>query len=550
MSDDSVTPKLGNAYKVSGSDSDCKLEVIDKKKYNGYLSLLGNGKTDYTSDKTATAGNTDTIAGEKVADDAVIILYTELGRSKQITGKQFKSLSEDAKGVNAAPATAVFTKETDGLTRVKLAAIKVSSTDLVGESSDNYAYIVTAGVKASGGVKYTIWTGSENVTVTEDISYSKDTRAKGTLIGYSDIDEDGIINDVKDYGTIKAAADVTKGEKLNNQGEVYRGGNEASVSKYIAIYGAQFNVTADTTVLLVDSKADDDKKIGLNYTYGDKLPEGSKYKDGADDKYLVNAFWVMDEAGSDDADIEVLVIDSTGAFDGFELDDVNAPKLTAEKTSGADSMIFGGAEVSLVYTVTAQNYASDAAKVSLTATVTEGDDNTTGITVPAAADMEVKENGTATVTVKFGTTAKIDQYTVTVKAGDTVLLTDTFEVTAQPVATLNAVTASDSTTTFTEAGKVKAGVLDNIVGKLETDDTTNVTASFKIVAIDRPNADTSAYTAVAGEKVTITATFTPDTNYTITATAAPTLAGTTADEDSFSVTNGVATATYTFTVVA
>ncbi len=544
MSDDSVNPKLGNAYKVSGSDSDCKLEVIDSKKYNGYLSLLGNGKTDYTSTLTATAGNTDTIANEKVADDAVIILYTELGRSKQINGKQFKSLSEDAKGVKNAPATAVFTKETDGLNRVKLAAIKVSSTDLVGESSDNYAYIVTAGVKASGGVKYTIWTGSENVTVTEDISYSKDTRAKGTLIGYSDIDEDGIINDVKDYGTIKAADDVNKGDTLN-QGEMYRGGNEASVSKYIAIYGAQFNVTADTTVLLVDSKADDDKKIGLEYTYGDKLPEGSKYKDGADDKYLVNAFWIMDETGDDDADIEVLVIDSTGAFDGFELDDVNAPKLTAVKTSG-DASTTKGTEATLKYTLTASNYAADAADVT---TSINSEDNV-NITASGDGTFAVKNNGTQEIIVTVGTSTAIGTYNIQIKAGNTVLLTDTFEVTAKPVATLNAVTASDSTTTFTEAGKVKAGVLDTIVGKLKKNETTNVKASFKIVANDRPSADTSVYTPVAGEKVTITATFTPDADYAITATAAPTLAGTNADADSFSVTNGIATATYTFTVVA
>lgn len=68
------------------------------------------------------------------------------GRSKQITGKQFKSLADDAFTTTNA-ATAVFTKETDGLTRVKMAAVKVQSTDLVGESSDNYAYIVTGGAR-------------------------------------------------------------------------------------------------------------------------------------------------------------------------------------------------------------------------------------------------------------------------------------------------------------------------------------------------------------------------------------------------------------------
>ena len=535
MSDDSVSLTVGTAYKISGSDSDTKFENLTlNDKYNGYkyISNMAN----------AQGGSVDEIASTKIADDAAIILYTTAGRSKQITGKQFKSLADDAFTTTNA-ATAVFTKETDGLTRVKMAAVKVQSTDLVGESSDNYAYIVTGGSQAAGGdVKYTIWTGSENVTVTEDTSYSKNARAKGTLIGYSEIDADGYINDVKVYGTIKDAKDASG--SLNTT-DLYRGGNEANVSGYIAIDGAQFNVTADTTVLMVDSKADSDKAIGLNYTYGDKLPQGSKYKDGGVDKYLVNAFWIMDEAGSDDKDIDVLVIDSTGAFDGFELDDVNAPKLTAVKTSG-DASTTKGTEATLKYTLTASNYAADAADVT---TSINSEDNV-NITASGDGTFAVKNNGTQEITVTVGTSTAIGTYNIQIKAGNTVLLTDTFEVTAKPVATLNAVTASDSTTTFTEAGKVKAGVLDTIVGKLKTNETTNVTASFKIVANDRPSADTSVYTPVAGEKVTITATFTPDADYAITATAAPTLAGTNADADSFSVTNGIATATYTFTVVA
>ena len=535
MSDDSVALDVGTAYKVSGSDSDMKFEDLTlKRKYNGF---------EYISKKAdAQGGNVDAIADTKIADDAVIILYTESGRSKQITGKQFKSLADDAFTTENA-ATAVFTKETDGLTRVKLAAVKVQSTDLVGQSSDNYAYIVTGGSQASGGdVKYTIWTGTENVTVTEDTSYSRNTRAKGTLIGYSEIDADGYINDVKVYGTIDDAKDASGALKTT---EMYRGGNEANVSGYIAINGAQFNVTADTTVLLVDSKADTDSSIGLKYTYGDKLPQASKYKDAGVDKYLVNAFWIMDEAGSDDKDIAVLVIDSTGAFDGFELDDVNAPKLTAVKTSG-DASTTKGTEATLKYTLTASNYAADAADVT---TSINSEDNV-NITASGDGTFAVKNNGTQEITVTVGTSTAIGTYNIQIKAGNTVLLTDTFEVTAKPVATLNAVTASDSTTTFTEAGKVKPGVLDTIVGKLKTNETTNVTASFKIVANDRPSADTSVYTPVAGEKVTITATFTPAADYAITATAAPTLAGTSADADSFSVTNGIATATYTFTVVA
>ena len=431
MSDDSVALDVGTAYKVSGSDSDMKFEDLTlNRKYNGF---------EYISKKAnAQGGTVDEIASTKIADDAVIILYTESGRSKQITGKQFKSLADDA-FTTANAATAVFTKETDGLTRVKLAAVKVQSTDLVGESSDNYAYIVTGGSQASGGdVKYTIWTGTENVTVTEDTSYSRNTRAKGTLIGYSEIDADGYINDVKVYGTIDDAKDASGELKTT---EMYRGGNEANVSGYIAINGAQFNVTADTTVLLVDSKADTDSSIGLKYTYGDKLPQASKYKDAGVDKYLVNAFWIMDEAGSDDKDIAVLVIDSTGAFDGFELDDVQAPKASATADSAnKKSATYNDAEVTLKYDLALANYTKDD-KVKFTATVV-GDneqaiDSITGDLI-TGVELTADADGTAAgadKTIVLPQTQVVGKYTITIKAGDTTVLTDTFEVTAAQAST-------------------------------------------------------------------------------------------------------------------
>ena len=429
MSDDSVpTITEGTAYKISGSDSDTKFEALtENDKYNGFT-YVGTG---------AAAPSDDKIDGVKVADEAVIILWSGNGRSKQITGKQFNALSDTTKGMLSdlsQAATAVFTKETNGLTRVRMAAVKVESTDLVGESSDNYAYIVTGGSQASGGdVKYTIWTGTENVTVTEDTSYSRNTRAKGTLIGYSEIDADGYINDVKVYGTIDDAKDASGELKTT---EMYRGGNEANVSGYIAINGAQFNVTADTTVLLVDSKADTDSSIGLKYTYGDKLPQASKYKDAGVDKYLVNAFWIMDEAGSDDKDIAVLVIDSTGAFDGFELDDVQAPKASATADSENEkSATYNKAAVTLKYDLALSNYTKDE-KVTFKATVVgDNEQDTSSISGDLITGVELTagENGTAAgadKTVVLPQALTVGKYTITIKAGDTTVLTDTFEVTA------------------------------------------------------------------------------------------------------------------------
>ena len=481
MSDDSVSLTVGTAYKISGSDSDTKFENLTlNDKYNGYK---------YISNKDdAQGGSVDEIADTKIADDAAIILYTTAGRSKQITGKQFKSLADDAFTTTDA-ATAVFTKETDGLTRVKMAAVKVQSTDLVGESSDNYAYIVTGGSQAAGGdVKYTIWTGSENVTVTEDTSYSKNARAKGTLIGYSEIDADGYINDVKVYGTIDDAKDASG---ALNTTDLYRGGNEANVSGYIAINGAQFNVTADTTVLLVDSKADTDSSIGLKYTYGDKLPQASKYKDAGVDKYLVNAFWIMDEAGSDDKDIAVLVIDSTGAFDGFTLDDVKAPSLTADKNSVSATF---GAVSSANVSLTKNNFATDdttaitAAAQENVAGLTAEVSGTTG-TIKTTADTPA---GTYTVTFKCGSAST----TVEVVVGKAILKTlDGYEL-ADPSSMLTVgAYVGDLKFSVTAATGTKEDIDVSVLSKANG---TELAASNQLVA---------------GNVVTLKVTLTPDSNH-------------------------------------
>ncbi|WP_122790798.1 S-layer homology domain-containing protein [Intestinibacillus sp. Marseille-P6563] len=319
--DDDVNfkPVVGVAYKSSGSDNSFKIEKLEAKKYNGYQAVITDvtNAASQTSNKKLDADpSNDKIGGIKVDDNAAIVLFDNNGRSKQITGKQFNAMvnSDTDLGDNGVGHVyASFTKESNGLTRVMMASVLVNSTSITGKSSDNYGYIVTDGSRTSSGdTQYTIWTGSENVTVTENTSYSKGDRAKGTLIGYSTI-TNGVINDVTKYGTVEDATNATG--SLNTT-SLYRAGNEAKeATKYIAVNGNQFNVTADTTVLLVDSKADNDNKIGLTYTYGDKLPQAEEKADGT---WVVNAFWLMNEAGSDDVDIEVLVIDSTGVFDGME----------------------------------------------------------------------------------------------------------------------------------------------------------------------------------------------------------------------------------------
>ena len=310
---------IGSAYKVTTSGSDMKFEALKNIKYNGFY-FEGNEKNASTS-----SSDTNTINGIKVDDSAVVILYSANGSSKKITGKQYNALGNSA-GQNGG--SAVFTKETNGLKRVRLASVKVDDTSVSGESSDNYAYIISDPIENENGkTAITIWTGTENKDVVVDTSYDSEDNdyTKGTLIGYSTIDDQNIINDVKVFGTIQTATDVTGSSTSMNTTTLYKGSNQADVAKYIAVNNGKLNVTSDTTVLLVNSDADNDNEIGLKYTYGDNLPKASENGDG----YLINAMWVMDEAGNDDKDIAVLVIDATGAFKGYKMDDLKAAEVAA-----------------------------------------------------------------------------------------------------------------------------------------------------------------------------------------------------------------------------
>ena len=195
MSSKSITPVQGVAYKITGADTDAKLEALTlNKEYNGYKA------TQNTATANATPGS-DSIKSVKVDDNAAVILYNTNGRSKMITGKQYKNLSNS----DVTSATAVFEKKSNGLNRVQMASVLVSDVDVSGNSSDNYAYIVSSAYENNGDLHYTIWNGSENIDVVEKNNTTTSDRQKGVLIGYSNIDSDKVITDVTDYSTVSNA---------------------------------------------------------------------------------------------------------------------------------------------------------------------------------------------------------------------------------------------------------------------------------------------------------------------------------------------------------
>ncbi len=325
-----VTPTAGTAYKVTGSDTSMKFENLESKKYNSYL-YVGAGTSDPTNDKVVDSASNSI----KVDDSAAVILYDGKGRSKMLTGKQYNALSTTADGLKDASnkVGAIFSKEKNGLNRAMMISVATNDMTISGSSSDNYAYIVTDnGKNKDGNASYTIWTAdNQYVDVIEENTTS---RAKGTLIGYSSIDSDKVIKDVTAIaniadvaakGTSQKAVTTVTGKATYSDNDVYYGANRSDDTKFITVEGRKFKITADTTVLMVDSDADNDDEIGVAYTYGTTaMAKAEEYASG---KYYNNVMFQVsenDKTENDDVELEVLVIDSTGALKGQKVDDDKA----------------------------------------------------------------------------------------------------------------------------------------------------------------------------------------------------------------------------------
>ena len=321
-----VSLTAGTAYKVSGADTSMKFENVSNIKYNGYR-YEGTGNADPTNDKAGSF---------KVDDSASVILYDGQGRSKMLTGKQYNALTTSSLDLNSTTTGnqtevgAIFTKETKGLTRAMMVAVKTPSMTISGSSSDNYAYVVSNnGQNKDGNASYTIWT-TDNKYV-DVIEENATAMPKGELIGYSSIDSNGVIKDVfritniNDVGTTRQANASTVTGSFQSDDTVYYGSNRSDDTKFITVANKKLKVTADTAVLFVDSAADEYNQIGVNYTYGTTAM--AKAEEYAANSYSYNVMFMVDETKPDDVNLKVLVVDTTGAFDGQKHNDPTTPSV-------------------------------------------------------------------------------------------------------------------------------------------------------------------------------------------------------------------------------
>ena len=360
--------ELGQAYKVTGTENNTKLEALDEgNKYNGYYYNTDTDKKALTKEGNYIKVEEEKIGGSKVDDDAVVILLTNNGDSKKITGKQFNNLNSTS--LTSAKSYSAFTKNVNGLSRIMLAAVRVRDVDVSGISYDNYGYIVEDGrEKANGDVQFTMWTGSENVEVLWE-NGDESELVKGTLVAYASVDSDKYVQDGEVIGTLEEIKKASTSGIKNT----FAGANKADSSKLISVGNMQLNVTADTHVLVLDTDADKAEDIGLAYSYGDKLATATEIESG----YLYNVVYRNEDGTSvsDDDDLDLLVIDSTGSFD------FNKPESTDDGNKG------DGSSTNVTGNITVKS-TTDAVKASdVVADIDAG--NVLTIGVPAKANVKI-----------------------------------------------------------------------------------------------------------------------------------------------------------------
>ena len=367
----------GSKYKLNNlTSSDDTDDYTWVGTTNNYLKNA-NLKADWTSGYTSYVGATGDISstGTKVeiSDTAkVIIAYGS--DSKVVTGKQFKALSYSA-GITAQAASA-YTSKVDGLTRVSLLFVKATSEPSGFNTNDNYGYVVKDAY-ASGDNYYTftMWNGTANVDVKTKTSGVK----AGDIIGYSSIDDKSEIQDLKNYGS-KTDTDLKLGSitgvNSKKDGIVFEGKSD------------YYDITSDTVILYVDSKASKAEEIGVK---GDKSSIDSYVLDDDNDTVLkYNAKYVL--SGDE---VSILVVDVNGDMKVAEDDMKN---ITTTNIATATAVASGAVYDADGNTVT-KAAKGEALTVKLTGTKTGGSFKLTVSGV--VTDKVMKVDGEATVEYTF-----------------------------------------------------------------------------------------------------------------------------------------------------
>ncbi|MCI8475272.1 MAG: hypothetical protein HFF07_08050 [Oscillospiraceae bacterium] len=230
-------PEAGKLYTVKKATNGYRFTEITKD--------IGDNK--WLTINTAEYAEGGEIEDTVIADDAVVLATDKDGnKTAMYTGKQLKAMglgtdaSDDAKGITIGGA---FTKKVTGLTRVGIVGIVIELADGKGMPSgsvagENYALVLEDSYTVKDATTYKVWTGSEEVTVTDEDSTEV---KKGEVIVYDAINGDKITGAGKlDDGDLKNSyVQAKSGEDI-----VYLGGDKDA---------NKFEITKDTVVMYYNS---------------------------------------------------------------------------------------------------------------------------------------------------------------------------------------------------------------------------------------------------------------------------------------------------------
>ena len=249
--------KSGNTYELIDLSTDT--DFYGDFTYRSTSTLAASGDMSYTISGTPTT--------KAIADSADVIVWTKDRTTvdfKHITGKQLKALIDTGAGPKVALGSSTgeldtallggFTSDVDGLNRASVLAVEYHSADgKLGAAFDNissnanYGFITKDAVKVSNGmIKFTVWTGSENVEVEAEKS-SISGFTKGTIVGYTAINDEDGTNVMTDAVAISLGDGVKAGSitSVNSKRDTIEN----------TISGAEEDLDEYGTVLYVDSKA-------------------------------------------------------------------------------------------------------------------------------------------------------------------------------------------------------------------------------------------------------------------------------------------------------
>lgn len=479
------------AYTVSGDEYSFEDPVHTDDYYGDYTY---KGTASYTIGKDNLTGVSGT---SSISDKAKVIIYGKTNNdTKFLTGKQFKALTSG--DVTSITNVKYFTADVDGLNKVAAITATVGKLPTTTTSNDYYAYIVDDAYKSgSNEITYTIWNGSENVTVTEKKS-SAANRGKNTLIGYGSLSDAKVkvIDDVTAYGfedSTNFAVDAVTGVNTN--------GTKVTLSK---MNSYEYDVDNDTKVFYVDSDASSSSNIGVASASIKKADDYADVKDGLNiNGKVANVLALTD--GSDHMD--VLVVDVQNKMVGSTVDALNAQAATINNTTATAT--YGTALNGYTGTLTLNN------AVTATTNVTTVVKDATGTTVTptglvASGAQITKDTKTSALTLTTTTATPAGVYTV-VYTADGVSATVTLTVAAKELANANDLGIAG-------AAKPVNAARVSTVGTITAG--TGYTASVKYVIAGYET--TSGLTLLkTGDTVKVIVTLTADTNHTF-ATAATT----------------------------